>query len=210
MSSSNIRVVHDPAPEDNPAGDLHIWKPTRSIQSGLFNTPCAISDALCAFLGLPAGSKISRSEITRGIIAYVKVHGLITGQNIAQDDALRDLLGLAPDLNILSLQRYLRPHYITETDTSFEAWWTSHESPLWVGVNAEGFFAQNFVKLYSTLTRYPSVQFVVYTNLPATDAEAPCGCHGYDGVCEYHRIGDEDTAPCGCSTEFTITCEYHK
>ena len=210
MSSPfHIRVVHDPAPADNPAEDLHIWKPVQVSNSGVFNKPHAISDALCAFLGLPAGSKVSRSEVTRGIIAYTKTHGLMTGQKIAQDDALRDLLGPAPDLNILSLQRYLAPHYQFEDELGFEAWWTARESPLWIGVNVDGFSAHALYTLYKTLTRYPAVQFVLYTNLTATDDEAPCGCYGLDGTCDYHREEEPDTALCGCSETFHIKCTYH-
>ncbi len=223
-SPSYIRVVHAPAPVDNPADDLHIWRPPQVSGAGVFNKPHAISDALCAFLSLPTGSKISRSEVTRKICAYVKAHGLIKGQNITQDDALRDLLGPAPDLNILSLQRYLKahylervvglqrylaPHYLFEDELGFEAWWTARESPLWIGVNVEGFSAHALYTLYKTLARYPSIQFVLYTNLTATDDEAPCGCYGRDGTCDYHREEEPDTAVCGCSVSFDIKCAYH-
>jgi hypothetical protein len=209
-SPSHIRVVHDPAPADNPADDLHIWSPSTVSQSGVFNKPHAISEALCAFLGLPVGSKVSRSDVTRALLAYIKAHDLLTGvQKIAQDDALRDLLGPAPDLNILSLQRYLAPHYLFEDAMGFEAWWTARESPLWVGVNVADFAWYTLNSLYKTLVRYPSVQFVLYTNLTATDDEAPCGCYGRDGTCYYHREEMPETAICGCSETFKIKCEYH-
>lgn len=207
--STNIRIVHTPAPADDPASDLHIWKPVQPDNSGCFTKPHAISDALCAFLGLPAGSKVPRSNVTRGLITYAKTHGLMTGQKIAQDDALRDLLGPASDLTILTLQRYLNPHYLFEDPLGFEAWWTARESPLWVGVNVENFAARAFYILYKTFAHYPTVQFVCYTGIPTSDSEAPCGCYGRDGTCDYHRDGEEEIAACGCSTEYAIKCTYH-
>jgi hypothetical protein len=191
--------------------DLHIWTPLIIGKGeGVFTKPYPISDALCAFLGLPAGSKVPRSEVTRKMCTYVKANGLLTGvQKITQDDALRDLLDPAPDLNILNLNRYLRPHYLFEDELGFEAWWTARESPLWVGVNVEGFSAHAFHCLYNTITRYPAVQFVLYTGIPTSDSESPCGCYGYDGVCDYHRDGELDTAICGCSVFFQIICAYH-
>jgi hypothetical protein len=209
-SPSYIRVVHAPAPADNPADDLHIWRPLQVSGEGVFTKEVPVSDALCAFLSLPFGSKISRSKVTRGIIAYTKIHGLMRGQKIALDDALRDLLGPTPDLNILNLQQYLRPHYLFEEDElGFEAWWTARESPLWIGVNVDGFSTHALYTLYKTLTRYPSVQFVCYTGIPTSDSEAPCGCYGRDGTCDYHREEEPDTAPCGCSVSFRIKCAYH-
>ncbi len=208
--SSHIRIVHSSAPADQPECDLHIWTPLSIGKSeGVFTKPHPISDALCAFLGRPAGSKVPRSEVTRGIIAYTKTRGLMAGQKIAQDDALRDLLGPAPDLCILNLQRYLNPHYLFEDELGFEAWWTARESPLWVGVNVDGFSTYAIHCLYNTITRYPTVQFVLYTNQTATDDEAPCGCYGRDGTCDYHRDEDPETAPCGCSESFNLTCSYH-
>jgi hypothetical protein len=149
-------------------------------------------------------------EATLRAGSYVKTRGLISGHKIAQDDPLRDLLGPAPDLGILNLQRYLSPHYLFEDELGFEAWWTARESPLWVGVNAEDFSAHTFNILYKTLARYPSVTFVCYTGIHTSDSEAPCGCYGRDGTCEYHREKESETAVCGCSVDYKIVCEYHK
>jgi hypothetical protein len=210
MSSSNIRVVHDLAPVDNPAQNLHIWKPD-SWRDRVFATPVQMSDALCEFFSLPLSSKLSRTEVTRRFYAYARDRDLMSCAKITHNKAIRDLLGLKPedDLNILSLQRYLRPHYITEDVKTFDSWWADREAPLWVGVNAEGFSANDFFKLYCTIARKPSIQFLVYTNRVATDAEAPCGCYGPDGVCDYHRAEEPDTAVCGCSETFHLKCTYH-
>ncbi len=42
----------------------------------VFNTPTDISPALCSFLGRPAGSQESRSNVTRQINEYIKSHNL--------------------------------------------------------------------------------------------------------------------------------------
>jgi hypothetical protein len=131
------------------------------------------------------------------------------GQNATQDDALRELLGPAPDLCVLNLQRYLAPHYLFEDELGFETWWTARESPLWVGINVEGFSAYAFTTLYKTLVHYSTVQFVCYTAAHTSDSEAPCGCYGRDGTCDYHRDEDPGTAICGCSAESKVVCDYH-
>ena len=75
----------------------------------IFQTPILLSDKLATFLGLAPGSSLARSEITKSIALYCKTHGLMDGQKINADDALKELLGLQPGdyLCILNLQRYL-------------------------------------------------------------------------------------------------------
>ncbi len=212
MSSIHIRIVHDRAPADAPAEDLHIWKPERI--SSVFHTATLLSDPLCEFFGLPQGSQLSRTEVTRRFQAYSRDRGLISGAKIGHDSAIRNLLGLKPedDLNILNLHRYLNPHLgeMEPIAKSFQTWWASRMAPLWVGIDADGLSAEDLHRLYKTLLRTPSVQFVLYTNRHATDMVAPCGCYGRDGVCDYHRSDEEpDTAICGCSEFFNINCAYH-
>ena len=82
-----------------------------------FRTTVLLSDKLATFLGLPSGSKLSRSEIARAICAYCETHKLMgsdrSGVLITADAALKELLGLQPGdfLSILNLQRYLRDLY---------------------------------------------------------------------------------------------------
>lgn len=73
-----------------------------------------VTDALCVFLGKPKGTQFSRSEVTRAVIGYAREKGLMQGQNINTDSALRALLGVteADKVTILNLQRSLKVHYL--------------------------------------------------------------------------------------------------
>ena len=65
-------------------------------------------------LGLAAGTQVSRSDVTRGVMKYAKDHKLTDKQAIKPDATLRKLLGLteADSLTILNLQKYLKGHYV--------------------------------------------------------------------------------------------------
>ena len=80
----------------------------------VFTKPQQITDDLCVFLGKSKGTQISRSDVTRGVMDYVKKHGLNNKQDINPDAALRKLLKVteAEKVTILNLQRYLKNHYI--------------------------------------------------------------------------------------------------
>ena len=73
-----------------------------------------VTDALCVFLGKPKGTQFSRSEVTRAVIGYAREKGLMAGQNINTDSALRSLLNVteADKVTILNLQRSLKVHYL--------------------------------------------------------------------------------------------------
>jgi chromatin remodeling complex protein RSC6 len=79
-----------------------------------FTVPVKISDELCSFLGKPKGTDVSRSSVTKGVIAYAKTHNLMDKQTINADAALRKLLTVSETdkLTILTLQSFLRRHYI--------------------------------------------------------------------------------------------------
>ena len=83
----------------------------------VFTKPTQISDALCTFLGIPKGTHISRSDVTKKLCAYARDRKLMDKQVIKADGALRKLLALTEkdELKILNLQRYLKPHYIKNT-----------------------------------------------------------------------------------------------
>jgi hypothetical protein len=79
----------------------------------VFTKPTWISPDLCKFLGLPAGTAVSRADVTTKVCAYAKTKGLMEKQVIKADAALRKLLALTEkdELKILNLQKYLKPHY---------------------------------------------------------------------------------------------------
>ena len=80
----------------------------------VFTKPQQITDALCVFLGKSKGTLMSRSDVTRGIMDYVKAHKLNNKQDINPDAALRKLLSVTESekVTILNLQRYLKGHYV--------------------------------------------------------------------------------------------------
>jgi chromatin remodeling complex protein RSC6 len=96
------------APAVDEAGNPLPKKPS------VFTKPQKITDDLCVFLGKAKGTEMSRSDVTRGIMEYVKKHGLNAKQQINPDAALRKLLKVQDGdvVNILNLQRYLKIHYV--------------------------------------------------------------------------------------------------
>jgi chromatin remodeling complex protein RSC6 len=80
----------------------------------VFTKPQQITDALCVFLGKPKGTLMSRSDVTRGIMTYVKDKKLNNKQDINPDAALRKLLAVTESekVTILNLQRFLKTHYV--------------------------------------------------------------------------------------------------
>jgi chromatin remodeling complex protein RSC6 len=80
----------------------------------IFTKPVKISAELCAFLGKPKDTEVSRSAVTKGVMEYAKAHNLMDKQTIKADNAMRKLLTLTETdtLTILNLQKFLRRHYI--------------------------------------------------------------------------------------------------
>ena len=80
----------------------------------IFQIPTAISPALCAFMGRAAGSKESRSNVTKFITTYVKEKNLKDKHDIKGDAALLKLLNLKAEdkLTYFNLQKYLNVHYL--------------------------------------------------------------------------------------------------
>lgn len=75
-------------------------------------TPVPISNALARFLGRPAGIQMSQHEVRARLCDYAQNNGLMDGQTIHADAALRALLNLAEtdQLRILNLHRYFGDH----------------------------------------------------------------------------------------------------
>jgi len=80
----------------------------------IFTKPVKISTELCSFLGKPKDTEVSRSAVTKGVMAYARANNLMDKQTIKADAALRKLLTLneGDSLTILNLQKFLRRHYI--------------------------------------------------------------------------------------------------
>jgi chromatin remodeling complex protein RSC6 len=80
----------------------------------IFQVPTPISPALCSFMGRPAGSLESRSNVTKFITGYVKQHNLKDKHDIKADAKLLKLLGLKAEdkLTYFNLQKYLNVHYL--------------------------------------------------------------------------------------------------
>lgn len=208
---ASLRIVHSAAPEDAPEADLHIWSPPH--ESAGFTDKRRISDALAEFLGLPAGSEVTRSEITRFLLTYVKENNLLTGQKINADAKLSTLFGVEPttDLGILNLMEFLRKHITPRLQAPFNSWWTERDQPLWVGINRDSFHTSQFDSIYQLFqdAAYKNLTVVVYADMAWNDAEGegPCGC--MNSPCEYHRYGEDPVAKCGCSKKYKIMCPYH-
>jgi chromatin remodeling complex protein RSC6 len=82
----------------------------------IFEIPTKVSDELNKFLGHPAGTLISRSNVTKQINNYVKEKGLKNKHDIKPDAALKKLLQVpeGEQLTYFNLQRYLNRHYVKE------------------------------------------------------------------------------------------------
>ena len=82
----------------------------------IFEIPTKVSDELCRFLGHPAGTLISRSNVTKQLNTYVKEKNLKNKHNIQPDAPLRKLLQVpeSEQLTYFNLQKYLNKHYIKE------------------------------------------------------------------------------------------------
>lgn len=81
-----------------------------------FAKPTPLSDEMCEFLGLSAGSELARTEVTKRVLAYVKDNELQNKENkrvIEVDDKLKTLLKPADDEQVtyFSIQRLLKVHY---------------------------------------------------------------------------------------------------
>jgi hypothetical protein len=84
-----------------------------------FVKPSIISDQLAMFLGKPAGTKMARTDVSKEINTYIRVHGLqcpYNGRIINPDEKLRKLLRLSPndELTYFNLQKFMKPHFHKE------------------------------------------------------------------------------------------------
>ena len=85
-----------------------------------FVKPTKISDELASFLGKDKGSEMARTEVTRDINKYIRLHNLQdkeNGRKIIPDIKLAALLKLnkTDELTYFNLQRYMSPHFAKAT-----------------------------------------------------------------------------------------------
>jgi chromatin remodeling complex protein RSC6 len=118
-AASALKVIEKQAARAVKKADRRRKRRTEVVEGAvpkpnIFTKPVKVSDELLAFLGKPKGTDISRSSVTKEVIAYAKAHNLMTKQSIAADAAMRKLLRLSDTdaLTIMNLQKFLCPHYI--------------------------------------------------------------------------------------------------
>jgi len=110
---SKRRVRKDPAtmtPEEKTA-----WEARRANNAFLKLRP--ISDELAKFMGLPAKSQKSQTDVTKFVAQYVKAHGCFDPQfkrRIIPDKVLAALLRAkdGQEITYLNLQSFLKVHFL--------------------------------------------------------------------------------------------------
>jgi chromatin remodeling complex protein RSC6 len=91
-----------------------------------FVKPTKISLELATFLGKEKGTEMARTEVTREINGYIRLHNLQDPKNgriILADESLRKLLKLGDkdELTYFNLQRYMSPHFAKKDTKLVEA-----------------------------------------------------------------------------------------
>ena len=97
-------------------------EPGKPARVSIFQVPTGLTPELCAFMGRPAGSLESRSNVTKFITKYVSDNNLKNKHDINADAKLLKLLRLNKEdkLTYFNLQKYLNVHYL-KTDKSLVA-----------------------------------------------------------------------------------------
>jgi len=121
-AAATLKVVEKQAARLAKKADRRRKRKTDAVEGAepkpcIFTKPVKISAELCSFLGKPKDTEVSRSSVTKGVMAYARANGLMDKQTIKADASLRKLLTLneSDALTILNLQKYLRRHYIKAT-----------------------------------------------------------------------------------------------
>ena len=83
-----------------------------------FRRPCRISDAMCEFIGKPAGHLSSRVEVNKAINEYIHSNGLTdpdNAQRILPDEKLWSLMSetaKGTQITYFNLQKYIKHHFL--------------------------------------------------------------------------------------------------
>jgi chromatin remodeling complex protein RSC6 len=118
-AASALKVIEKQAARVIKKADRRRKRKTEAVEGAepkpcIFTKPVKISDELCSFLAQPKNTEVSRSAVTKGVMAYARANNLMDKQTIKADAALRKLLTLneGDSLTILNLQKFLRRHYV--------------------------------------------------------------------------------------------------
>jgi chromatin remodeling complex protein RSC6 len=90
-----------------------------------FAAASPISNELCDFMGMPYGTEIARTEVTKFICSYIKQQSLTTTDNnkiIKPDAKLHMLLGTDEKsvVTYFNIQKYMNNHYVKNPDNKVE------------------------------------------------------------------------------------------
>jgi chromatin remodeling complex protein RSC6 len=115
-SLSSKRKSRGASATDNADGEPSNTR-RRTTPSG-FTKPVLLSDALCAFVGMPSGSVLPRTEVTKKITEYIKEQGLqdqADKRHILPDAKLNTILDLGdnPDVRLtyFNLQTFIKHNF---------------------------------------------------------------------------------------------------
>ncbi len=81
-----------------------------------FAKPSKLSDDLCSFLGVPSGTSMARTDVTRVLNEYIKTNNLQTPTDkriIVPDEKLKSILSLqdGENLTYFNLQKHIKQHF---------------------------------------------------------------------------------------------------
>ena len=89
-----------------------------------FQVPTPISNQMAKFVGVPSGSEMARTEVTKFVHTYIKEKKLQNpdnGQEIFPDSKLRKLLYSGNNkITYFKLQTFLKPHFLKKDKTTGE------------------------------------------------------------------------------------------
>ncbi len=81
-----------------------------------FAKPTKLSDTLCSFLGVPTGTEMSRTDVTRVLNQYIKSNNLQDTNDkrtIVPDDKLKSILDTTDGkLTYFTLQKHIKHHFV--------------------------------------------------------------------------------------------------
>ena len=92
-----------------------------------FAVPSKISSEMCQFLGIPSGTQLSRTDVTRKLTAYIRQQNLQVPTNrrsFIPDNQLGSILGPLKPMDVdkgytyFNLQRYITPHIVSNSSSS--------------------------------------------------------------------------------------------
>ena len=89
-----------------------------------FQVPTPISSQMAKFVGVPSGSEMARTDVTKFVHSYIKQKNLQNpknGQEIFPDSKLKKLLYSGDEsVTYFKLQTYLKPHFLKKDKTTGE------------------------------------------------------------------------------------------